>query len=260
MMRLVLPTLLLLLEGCVCVADPTGHTWSCQRDSDCTDGFVCAQQVCTPLSTVCDCSRSDCDAHPCDGGTCQAGVCACVAAGGAPQSPETSCHDGHDNDCDTLVDCDDPDCAEACAVTDAGVDAGLPDAGPRDAGTPDAGVPETNCADNLDNDGDHVTDCADPDCQGRTCLGNGTPVCCGGSCVDTSLSKAHCGGCDLACTSPSVCLNVGASGHITGVCSCAGTSCPGSQTCAFNSCRCSGPQDCAPGEVCDSISFACRYP
>lgn len=71
--------------------------------------------------------------------------------------------------------------------TDAGsdLDAGVEDAGvamdggtePDDAGTPDAGSPpvpacvprESACADGVDQDGDGQVDCADPDCDGRSC-------------------------------------------------------------------------------------------
>ena len=42
------------------------------------------------------------------------------ASWGAPvcvpdETPELSCEDGADNDCDALIDCDDPDCAAAPA-------------------------------------------------------------------------------------------------------------------------------------------------
>jgi hypothetical protein len=61
-------------------------------------------------------------------------------------------------------------------VGDAGlVDAGAPDAGQEDAGAPDAGLADAGtevglCADGIDNDGDQLTDCDDPDCPaGATC-------------------------------------------------------------------------------------------
>jgi hypothetical protein len=54
------------------------------------------------------------------------------------------CWDGVDNDCDTIIDCADPDCAAhpSCAVCS----------------------PE-RCADGRDNDCDGRTDCDDPDCS-----------------------------------------------------------------------------------------------
>ncbi|MEA1937304.1 MAG: hypothetical protein U9N04_04310, partial [Patescibacteria group bacterium] len=68
-------------------------------------------------------------------------VGACVST----ETPESTCNDGKDNDCDGDTDCDDSDCAAdpACA------------AGPG---------PETICNDGADNDGDGDTDCDDSDC------------------------------------------------------------------------------------------------
>ncbi len=77
------------------------------------------------------------------------------------------CDDGIDNDGDTLVDCDDPDCG----------------------GHPNCTVPEI-CDDGIDNDGDTLVDCNDPDCTGDPsceCL----PA--GASCTD----DAEC--CSLKC-------------------------------------------------------------
>ena len=52
------------------------------------------------------------------------------------------CDDGIDNDCDGLVDCDDPDCA----------------------GDPVCESVAEICNNGLDDDGDGLIDCADPDC------------------------------------------------------------------------------------------------
>ena len=60
------------------------------------------------------------------------------------ESPETSCNDSQDNDCDTLIDAADPDCAPTCTPTE---------------------TPETSCNDGQDNDCDTLIDAADPDCQ-----------------------------------------------------------------------------------------------
>ncbi|MFH2007689.1 MAG: MopE-related protein, partial [bacterium] len=56
------------------------------------------------------------------------------------ESSAQHCSDGADNDCDGLVDCDDPDCQLAGS--------------------------EQRCDDGLDNDCDGLIDCADPDCAG----------------------------------------------------------------------------------------------
>ena len=55
-----------------------------------------------------------------------------------PVTEETDCADGIDNDGDSLVDCEDGDCAAACV--------------------------EADCGDELDNDGDGLIDCEDEDC------------------------------------------------------------------------------------------------
>jgi hypothetical protein len=58
---------------------------------------------------------------------------------------DSTCSDGSDNDCDNLIDGNDPDCTQT----------------------------ETNCFDGLDDDNDGLTDCVDSDCNGAT----------GGSCT-----------------------------------------------------------------------------
>jgi hypothetical protein len=60
------------------------------------------------------------------------------------ESPETSCSDGLDNDCDGFVDLDDSDCQGGCTITE---------------------NPETSCSDGLDNDCDGSVDLDDSDCQ-----------------------------------------------------------------------------------------------
>ncbi len=80
----------------------------------------------------------------------------------AGPTTETNCTDGLDDDGDTLVDCDDPDCAAdpACA----------------------APATETNCTDGLDDDGDTLVDCDDPDCSADpACAAPSVP---GDTCAD----------------------------------------------------------------------------
>ncbi|MFZ5471395.1 MAG: MopE-related protein [Myxococcota bacterium] len=139
-------------------------------------------------------------------------ACATGAACRTSSCHEEDCADGVDNDGDGLIDCDDLDClGRTCSASDAGLncgrtftDAGIPDggmgdAGPFDAGAADAGpndggetdgggdggldagqpplacVPqETVCDDGADGDLDGLTDCADVDCDGKTCADGGT--------------------------------------------------------------------------------------
>ena len=42
---------------------------------------------------------------------------------------------------------------------------------------------ETNCYDGLDNDGDGLIDCQDPDCEGLPCMPDGLSICHYGDCV-----------------------------------------------------------------------------
>ncbi len=87
------------------------------------------------------------------------------------ESPETSCADGLDNDCDGLIDGGDPDCAPACTPTES---------------------PETSCTDGLDNDCDGLIDGADPDCPtclpaGASCTANSQ--CCSNNCKGKAGAK-----------------------------------------------------------------------
>lgn len=72
-----------------------------------------------------------------------------------PQATEV-CDDGHDNNCDSKVDCDDADCATNSACVSC--------------------VPiAERCDDLLDNDCDNIIDCEDADCEGN-------PVCPASTC------------------------------------------------------------------------------
>jgi hypothetical protein len=74
--------------------------------------------------------------------------------------PERTCDDGRDNDCDDLVDCDDPDCG--CCVPTARW--------------------EINCDNGIDEDCDYMVDCDDPDCDWD-------PAC---ICIPTSWYESNC--------------------------------------------------------------------
>jgi hypothetical protein len=101
--------------------------------------------------------------------------------GGVPDAGELDAGELDAGDFDAGFDAGELDAGEP----DAGLDAGPPDAGPVDAGPVDAGpslfcFPPEDCADGLDNDMDGLVDCADPQCNGRTCF-SGT-ACSNGVC------------------------------------------------------------------------------
>ena len=94
-----------------------------------------------------------------------------------PPAPVELCTNGVDDDGDGLVDCADPDCDNdpACAtlVLTPPEKIGTPPV--EDAGTPpveDSGTPPVEqCTNGVDDDGDQLVDCADPDCaQNEACL------------------------------------------------------------------------------------------
>ncbi len=96
----------------------------------------------------------------CDDAACNAQVCAAGARCANLRCAEQLCADGLDNDGTEGADCFDPDCDQQPCMND---------------GTCRAGVCRTQneanlCNDGLDNDGDTFTDCADPDCpNGSAC-------------------------------------------------------------------------------------------
>jgi Putative metal-binding motif len=101
---------------------------------------------------MCPCVTSSQSVTPSQSDSCASGA----------ESSNVTCHDGRDNDCDGVTDCDDANCIPFCG---AGADAG------RDACTP-TGTENTNaaCSDGRDNDCDGFIDCgasgtsADFDC------------------------------------------------------------------------------------------------
>jgi hypothetical protein len=147
------------------------------------------------------------------------------------------------------------------------------DAGAPDAGTHDAGVQE-NCTDGVDNNGDGLVDCEDPDCALKRCQPSSLSdfVCCSQSptgCVALS-SADNCGGCGIQCTSGALCVEQPVAGGFSGYCACnVEPACPSSgagvtsaQTCfAGSACACSTNDGCAAGETCDhSLAYGvCRY-
>ena len=128
------------------------------------------------------------DCHECDDTCCDAfageNQCTCPDDCGAPPAneiPGSTCDDGIDNNCDSLTDCDDPDCETdaACApfCDDGNCDPNEDQCTcPADCGTPPAGEsPGQTCGDGRDNDCDSLTDCDDPDCETDTACASPPP-------------------------------------------------------------------------------------
>jgi hypothetical protein len=127
--------------------------------------------------------RFRCDGDPrvcADGWSCSSeGYC--VRTSGADASGEV-CGNDVDDDGDDLVDCQDPDCGpESCddrnpCTNDSCPSGGIctneakpvgPNCGNTGCMCESGGTPvEIICNDEMDNDGDELVDCDDPDCPG----------------------------------------------------------------------------------------------
>lgn len=129
-------TLMALLTCTTCSfgVDPNQGRFSCATTVDCGSGYVCVQQA--------NGSGGRCFPN----GQCTPEIC-----------------DGRDNDCDGVIDngfnlqTDNLNCG-ACNHA-------CPSGTTCTAGT----CLETDCSDGIDNDGNGLTDCADPNCPGLPC-------------------------------------------------------------------------------------------
>lgn len=156
-------------------------------------GFLGGDQTGTLSISCVECGDAICDMALED-------VCNCPADCGAPPLTETICDDGLDGDCDTLIDCLDPDCM---------------------VGT------ESDCGDGLDNDCDGMIDCADTDCQvgTETSCTDGIDNDCDGDidCADTE--------CPLVADETADCFD-GEDNDCDTFVDCADTDCAGEVLCA----------------------------
>jgi uncharacterized repeat protein (TIGR01451 family) len=145
------------IDACVagaCTSNPNPTCGAlCTTDADCAnDGNACTSERCQtgtcavtidPSCTAClvdgDCNDGD----ACTTDACVAGACVSTPIVDCSTNPPEDCSNGSDDDGDGLIDCSDPDCADApnCVAT-----------------------PVEICGDCTDNDGDGLTDYEDPDC------------------------------------------------------------------------------------------------
>ncbi len=163
---------------------PAATGSACTTAADCDDGNACTTDSCDAgactYATIADCvpctTAADCDdRNPCTTDTCSAnGVCEHVAQEGCiPCATAADCDDRNPcttdacgaagscqisaipgcQRCDTAADCDDgnPCTTDGCTGGVCG-HTDVPGCGPE------------QCSDGIDNDGDGLVDCADPDC------------------------------------------------------------------------------------------------
>lgn len=185
-----------------------------------------------------------------NGSTCKAdGTCAsCAPSVGDPESPEKTCTDGGDNDCDGKIDCADTDCdGKACST-------GSIPSGVCKAGTCQCGTSGEDCANGMDDDCDGLVDCADADdcAAGVACQGAGK----------TCTTDATCAVCHadpgFATETKEVSCKDGGDNDCDGLIDCADPDCDAAPcsiptvpagTCKFEVCACSsaGQEDCTNG-------------
>jgi hypothetical protein len=160
---------------------------------------VCMTDVCRDEScgTIDDCLASSCltciasssgDPRSCGAAAATTSIRGAGPVGCPPPrcvptepagDPERVCDDGVDDDCDTLVDCSDPDCLGIdCSE---GLGSGEVCDAMGECTCPTTESDAASCQDGVSNDCDALVDCLDPDCTGVRCDA-ATGLCIGGSC------------------------------------------------------------------------------
>jgi hypothetical protein len=137
------------------VQEVAGFPFACSSALDCAPGFPCIDGRCVAVEV--DAGRGPCEAV----------------------GPEL-CTGAEDEDCNALVDCQDPVCFDrSCGGPGATCSGGIcrcsGNGGPVE-------LEEASCADNADNDCDALTDCEDPSCNGQGCGSSGM-ACTHGACL-----------------------------------------------------------------------------
>jgi hypothetical protein len=176
-----------------------GTETNCQdgADNDC-DGKV-------------DCQDGNCGGATCgaNGRVCSGTSCVCSGNGGTAQSPESTCTDGRDNDCDGATDCNDSSCLhKRCRTT-------------TDEVAVCCGIgPNTSMCKDVAHDEDHCGACGMACETGESCIGylvdsvllsgrcecNENSDCPGGQeCESTQLGDRCLCSSSTECPSPSTC-------------------------------------------------------
>jgi len=149
----------------------------CDGDTDASDADCQGAVVCENIDTKSVCNNElTCEWQ----GNPNTGNCVTIDGGTCTpdETPEASCFDGNDNDCDTFTDCaDTTDCDGASGgpttcgvgVCESSGNLTCSDGAEMDSCSPETPTEpggETSCNDGLDNDCDGLTDSTDPDCGG----------------------------------------------------------------------------------------------
>lgn len=175
--------------ACVSLPDETAAQCADGKDNDCDAKVDCADPGCVTHAESTPALCGDGMDNDCDGQV----DCAdpdCANNGG--EAVIAVCSDGKDNDCDGKSDCQDTDCTnirQGCGgnICASGLKLWLCSAQLFAVCVPYIALPETSdllCGDNLDNDCDAKTDCADDNCLGKGCGGN-RKCCANGTCSAT---------------------------------------------------------------------------
>ena len=130
-------------------------------------------------------------------------------------------------------------------------------------------VSQENCSDGIDNDGDGLADCADPDCNGTPCddglFCTANDTCQGGVCGSGPPRNCSDGN---SCTADSCDENAGQCVHdaaaLEGASCDDGEFCTTGDTCQSGACQAGSPRDCGDGnpctaDSCDENANACVY-
>ncbi len=155
----------------------TPNTAACDDGDPCTEGDRCQDGTCIGGDSICDCEEdSDCQPFE-DGDRCN-GTLICVDTH-CQVDPETivTCDPGQDTQCRKNT-CDPAD--GACSMTDVADGTACDDSDACTSGDACAGGActgeEACCGDQVDNDGDGLTDCDEAACDGDPACGGCVPV------------------------------------------------------------------------------------
>ena len=160
-----------------------------------------------------------------------------------------ACDDAHP--CGRGLFCVEGACASSPAANGGGGAAGgAGTAGANAGGASSCDGGSEDCTNGRDDDCDGLRDCADSDCEARSCSSsNRAAVCCGTSCRDLSADANHCGSCAAACAAGESCRLVMDGPVVTGRCTCNGSGgCPSDQDCRANVCSCDEDDECNGGD------------